>query len=664
MGIFQQFPYSNFHEMNLDEIINIVKNMLNQWAEYYTEWDDWKEQVTREWQDMQDWINAYFDTLDVQQEINNKIVSMVNSGEFGAIVDPYIPPEVSAWLADHITQPTTPAIDTSLSVAGAAADAKATGDEIIDLQNDIDTLFFKEDVEITLNDNNYVSSTDGSFVYNTSSKWVQIEVTEGEIYKLTSAVAGTARAVYAFMKDTNTFISARAAVDMDTVPHSYWIVIPPNCTLLRMCTGGLGANPYVLELKKYTSIISVAKNNIYLASTYKHKNRFNINDLVTGHYYINGSNGNIVNAGLYELYVSNPIKIGFVKTYGEKLTISTSGILKNSYGYRILDANFNVITYANYNNSQSLTIDIKDGMEYIQVTYSEVENEKTTDMQVEYGASATTYEEYYGEHSNSSIVNIISKSTNVKKIVTITPTDDIMDFYNSMVAAFNEGNCDVIIKAGAYTYTNTMVETIRSAGKRGVPIGNNCRYYFETGAKIICDYTGNEYSDVGYNFSPLDSWSVGGSWELHNLDLLSKNTIYAVHDEGAASDTAYTHLYDNCKIVLDNTNCRVAGYNRAIGGGLGKHSEIICRNCYFESVYGSLVDISWHGNPNGDEANFAITNCYFEHTFGIDDDELQYTYPNYKRLIFTGNSVTSDVIELQGECAMWEVYSWGNTIRS
>ena len=37
---------------------------------------------------------------------------------------------VTSWLAQHITQPTTPAIDTSLTVAGAAADAKAAGDAL------------------------------------------------------------------------------------------------------------------------------------------------------------------------------------------------------------------------------------------------------------------------------------------------------------------------------------------------------------------------------------------------------------------------------------------------------------------------------------------------------------------------------------------------------
>ena len=28
MGVFRQFPYSNFHEMNMDEIIKVIKTCL------------------------------------------------------------------------------------------------------------------------------------------------------------------------------------------------------------------------------------------------------------------------------------------------------------------------------------------------------------------------------------------------------------------------------------------------------------------------------------------------------------------------------------------------------------------------------------------------------------------------------------------------------------
>ena len=68
-------------------------------AEINDDWSNYQEVMNEAWQNMQDFINNYFDNLDVQQEINNKISSMVTSGEFISLVQPYIPPSVSAWLA-------------------------------------------------------------------------------------------------------------------------------------------------------------------------------------------------------------------------------------------------------------------------------------------------------------------------------------------------------------------------------------------------------------------------------------------------------------------------------------------------------------------------------------------------------------------------------------
>lgn len=38
MGIYRHFPYTNFHEMNLDEIINTVQNLQNEWLDYTAQW--------------------------------------------------------------------------------------------------------------------------------------------------------------------------------------------------------------------------------------------------------------------------------------------------------------------------------------------------------------------------------------------------------------------------------------------------------------------------------------------------------------------------------------------------------------------------------------------------------------------------------------------------
>lgn len=116
MGIFQQFPYSNFHEMNLDQIIKIMRQMQDEWENTKTEWASYK-----------DFIDNFFANLDVSDEVLAVLQTWDADGRLDLIIDPVIAAEVAAWLADNITQPTTPAIDTSLTIAGAAADAKAAG---------------------------------------------------------------------------------------------------------------------------------------------------------------------------------------------------------------------------------------------------------------------------------------------------------------------------------------------------------------------------------------------------------------------------------------------------------------------------------------------------------------------------------------------------------
>lgn len=93
---------------------------------------------------LQDWINNWFDNLDIQQELNNKIDSMVADGTFGTLLhqtfDTQINQQttntVTAWLVANVT-PTGSAVvvDKSLSISGAAADANETGIRTTSPQN-------------------------------------------------------------------------------------------------------------------------------------------------------------------------------------------------------------------------------------------------------------------------------------------------------------------------------------------------------------------------------------------------------------------------------------------------------------------------------------------------------------------------------------------------
>ena len=79
------------------------------------------------YEELQKYVNDYFDTLDIQEEINNKLDKMASDGTLLTIMIPSISTETAKWLSKNITNPTNPVIDKSLTVSGAAADASVTG---------------------------------------------------------------------------------------------------------------------------------------------------------------------------------------------------------------------------------------------------------------------------------------------------------------------------------------------------------------------------------------------------------------------------------------------------------------------------------------------------------------------------------------------------------
>ena len=298
MGVFRQFPYSNFHEMNMDEIIKIVKNMLEEWAQYYAEWDAWMEQINDDWsnyqevmneawQNMQNFINNYFNNLDVQEEINNKIISMVNSGEFANIVRPYIPPEVTSWLTEHITEPVGVVIDTSLTVAGACADAKTTGDAIIDLKSDLNSV---TEPQKNLFNKNRVQSIDafpnaGVLSANANAKTIYIPCKPDTTYTV-SKTSATARfsvaytvaepdvgvSVYGTLTyNNNTAITITTGSSATHLIAFIYLSTADTLTFAQICDMlqiEVGSSATAYEPYKLSAIDSVARNSIKDFKTY------------------------------------------------------------------------------------------------------------------------------------------------------------------------------------------------------------------------------------------------------------------------------------------------------------------------------------------------------------------------------------------------------------
>lgn len=79
---FSNFPYTDFHDLNIDWLLRTVKDLDTKWDSYYTQWNKWQADVQN-----------YIDNLDYIAAIDNYLDALKASGELSDIID--------TWLTDY-----------------------------------------------------------------------------------------------------------------------------------------------------------------------------------------------------------------------------------------------------------------------------------------------------------------------------------------------------------------------------------------------------------------------------------------------------------------------------------------------------------------------------------------------------------------------------------
>lgn len=115
---FANWPYGDFQDLNLDYILKNVRRAV-----------DTANSAKEIAENLKKFVEDYFDNLDVQTEINNKIDSMVLDGSFEEVLLNFVPAIIDTWLAAHITNPGNPPLDSTLTLENAAARSKTVGEK-------------------------------------------------------------------------------------------------------------------------------------------------------------------------------------------------------------------------------------------------------------------------------------------------------------------------------------------------------------------------------------------------------------------------------------------------------------------------------------------------------------------------------------------------------
>lgn len=203
---------------------------------------------------------------------------------------------------------------------------------------------------------------------------------------------------------------------------------------------------------------------------------------------------------------------------------------------------------------------------------------------------------------------------------------DFTSFTEGVISARRKGIKNIYVNEGTYNlitelnaiYPNYFTnynpdETAHYPDNRGVAVGYGMKIVFSPRAKLVCNWE-TPGDSVNRSFSPL--YVMNSDVELIGCNIECSNVRYAIHDDPAPNSlkmARWYHRYSQCNLKIDNSASQL-GFRACIGGGFGKQSTIIVEDCTFNSVGVSDTTkiVGWHNTDvTPARSELVITGCYF-----------------------------------------------------
>lgn len=520
-------------------------------------------------------------------------------------------------------------VDDTLSISGAAADAKKTGDEIRALKEELSAInvgyrsLTSADIiqgsynihgAVTSNSarirtNGWLDVKSGEILnfelgsnaqemlvgyFNTSKQWtketawikantsITIDM-DGYLIIVFKRTDGTAIAPSDF--DANVTIETLLDVRMDDLSESVDVLSDDLASVKSIVTGDGGTqyidpNKYVENTRYATDSVNPVSANGYFTQS--------VTGLPSGTYYfrniytdfthiVNKATG--VRTSLASLVGGGRVTGNVSIEYDYDLYVTANYTFDTEYYGKVL---WSSVPYAYIGNNRLVgSIGIRRNSEQFSEVVQPV---------------------FYVRKDGS------GDFTTVKSAI-----ETAVQFKNAIVD-IGAGTFDLIEEFGADYFAN-----LGAVGGSGLQLYNDIIVRGTGDTLITCHYTGSN-DNVKIYFSPFNltkgntDKSLGG-FTLQNIHIECSNVRYAVHDESNASDIPYKNQYLNCYFKIDNRNNNAWNSRQCIGGGLGSASEIIIRDCIFESLSNEGASgtgiVSYHNGGTG-RSNIVIRDCYFK----------------------------------------------------
>lgn len=524
-------------------------------------------------------------------------------------LDTTIAQDVSDWLDEHIT-PTTPAVDDTLTVSGAAADAAVTGDKITELKTEIqynksllETLFSYNQIDYgDITENKYVSTSSGALINSNDFDATGFIDLKGN----TSIVISDGTARYAFYNSNYEFISGNL-IGTQMSPVQYPVAegaVYARFTIDKLGNGGFVCfgtlDDYIAlsdveNLKTIQTNISTNSDMIDKIGQIIPVDRINRSTL-TENKFVRASNGNLISSTSFDA-------TDYIDLTGVTKFVIGKGTAQFAY-YKADKTYLSGETISTVTQASEYTVPEN-------AVYARFSIEKDYADGAVYFMTLAEYTAFVGS-----------------PVIVIGTGEEFTTLKDGIAEAIKYANTKVIVKAGTYDlieeFGSSYFENFGTT-LNGIVLKNGIDITFEQGALVTCNYTGSNQNVWDY-FSPFyfhgESYreyllSEYDGFEIHNLRFEGSNTRYVFHDEASGRSIPYRNVYDHCEVTFDAST--YGNFVQCIGGGLGEHGEIVVKDCIFSSVLNSSDPCPavsyhnnvYHGGNTTDLSSIVVSGCAF-----------------------------------------------------
>lgn len=266
-----------------------------------------------------------------------------------------------------------------------------------------------------------------------------------------------------------------------------------------------------------------------------------------------------------------------------------------------------------------------------------------------------------------------------QKTIYVGTNEEYTRLIDALNYAHNHKNTTVRVRPGTYDLVEELGGTeyinTHSMGT-GTVIDNGIKLIFDTGAKVKLNYSGTN-TDFMARYSPFtarleNGVQTNGDFYIENLDIEASNVKYCFHDDMGFSSIPYIHKFVNCRMKLNNSLNTESDTTQCIGGGFGRYGEIdIVGGEYYTTARGGNAnpEITYHACAEQIDLTqysiLTIKDAILEHTcIG-----RRYGFTTAKSIMYVTNCNLGTLPSIQYEQGVTDWYDniilkqWNNFIR-